>query len=114
MQAFIGWQVESYDYIPIGTEIKYKGQKVRVAKLELNQQKEELIYTYTLKFKKGLKTPYKINEKLQGTSLEAIVKKRRNNEAKVHFCINKTYEEKETNKWFSYTRPRTSNLGVVC
>ncbi|WP_297422725.1 hypothetical protein [Clostridium sp.] len=111
-QDFIGWQVESKEYIPLISEFTYDGQKVIVAKVEMKKVKEEIIYAYELKFYKGIKTIYQINSKLKGISLEGIVKKRRNNEMQLHFCINDSYEDIKSNKWFQYGR-EVSNFYVM-
>lgn len=103
-QNFIGWQVEANQYLPLGSQLIYEGQKVVVAKVEIKQVKGEFIYIYELKFLKGIKTIYQINPRLKGISLEGIVKNRRNNEMQLHFCINNSYEDAEGNKWFPYGR----------
>lgn len=111
-QDFIGWKVESKEYVPLGSQIGYAGQMVIVTKVELKQIKAEIIYIYELKLLKGIKTIYQINKKLKGMSLEGIVKNRRNNEMQLHFCINDSYEVVESNKWFKYGR-EVSNFYVM-
>ncbi|BCZ47340.1 hypothetical protein psyc5s11_34070 [Clostridium gelidum] len=103
-QNFIGWQVKSNEYIPFCSEIVYEGQRVFVSKVDMKIIKGEISYNYELKFLKGIKTIYQINSKLKGISLEGIVKKSRNNEMQLHFCINDSYDEAEGNKWFAYGR----------
>ncbi|NOW04348.1 hypothetical protein [Clostridium beijerinckii] len=103
-QNFIGWHVEGTEYISLGSQLTYKGQKVIVSRMEIQQIKGEFIYKYELKFLKGIKTVYKVNSKLKGVSLEGIVKNRKNNEMQLHLCINDEYENAEGNKWFHYGR----------
>ncbi|OOM78552.1 hypothetical protein CLPUN_19140 [Clostridium puniceum] len=103
-QDFVGWKAESKNYFSLGSEPTYNEKKIIVAKVEMKQMKGEIIFTYELKFLKGIKTIYKINSKLKGTSLEGIVKKCRNNEMQLHFCINDSYENIDSNKWFQYGR----------
>ncbi|AQR91915.1 hypothetical protein [Clostridium saccharobutylicum] len=103
-QNFIGWKVEGKEYISLGNQLAYEGQKVIVSKVEMKQKKGEFIYVYELKFLNGIKKIHQLNSKLKGVSLEGIVKNRRNNEIQVHFSINDEYEDVEGNKWFSYGR----------
>lgn len=103
-QSFIGWQVESKVYIPLGTEITYEGKKVCIAKVEMRSVHGEIIFNYELKFRKCIRTSYSYNHQLKGVSLEAIVKKRRDNEMQLHFCMNRTYEDDGANQWFQYAR----------
>jgi len=111
-QDFIGWKVESKEYISLGSELTYDGRNVIVARIEMKQLKSEIIYIYELKLLKGIRTIYKINSKLKGISLEGIVKNRRNNEMQLHFCINDSYENIESNKWFQYGR-EVSNFYIM-
>ncbi|AQR96126.1 hypothetical protein [Clostridium saccharoperbutylacetonicum] len=103
-QNFIGWKAIGNEYIPLCSEIIYEGQRVCVTKVDMEISNGEINYTYVLKFLKGIKTTYIINSKLKGISLEGIVKNRRNNEVQVHFCINDSYENVESNKWFFFGR----------
>ncbi|WP_315077917.1 hypothetical protein [uncultured Clostridium sp.] len=111
-QNFIGWKLDNKEYFPLGTEFTYYGQKVCVYKVEMKIKKGEIIYTYELKFLKGIITEYKINHKLKGASLEGIVKNVKNNEMQIHFCINDNYKDDASNKWFDYCR-ETSNFYVM-
>ena len=103
-QSFIGWKVESKVYVPLGMEITYDGKKICVAKVEMQSIRGEIIFYYELKFRKAIRTNYTFNNKLQGASLEAIVKKRKDNEMQLHFCVNKTYEANGADQWFQYGR----------
>ncbi len=111
-QHFIGWQVESKVYIPLGVEITYEGKKVCVAKVEMRSIQGEIIFHYELKFQKAIRTSYCYNTQLKGVSLEAIVKKRRDNEMQLHFCINEAYEVNAANQWFQYAR-EVSNFYIM-
>ncbi|GAA0077310.1 hypothetical protein UT300005_16880 [Clostridium sp. CTA-5] len=103
-QNFIGWRASGKEYIPLGTEVVYEGQRVCVVKVDMKIYNGEITYLYELKFLKGIITTYEINSKLKGISLEGMVKNRKNNEMQIHFCINDSYQDNKDNKWFYYGR----------
>lgn len=102
--SVIGWQVESRIYVPLGAQFIFEGKKVCVARFEMISRFGEIIFQYELKLPKAIRTTYAFNEKLKGVNLEAIVKKRRNNQMQLHFCMNEQYKASDTNQWFAYGR----------
>lgn len=103
-QNFIGWKISGNEYIPLCSEIIYERQRVCVARIDMEISNGEISYSYELKFLKGIKTTYMINPKLNGISLVGVVKNRRDNEMQLHFSINDSYEDAESNKWFYFGR----------
>ena len=104
VETFIGWRVLSRMYFSIGTVIYYEGKQMYITSLELESKQGEIAFQYELKLPQAILGPYQINHQLKGVSIEAIVKRRRNNEMQLHFCINDTYEPAEGNQWFEYAR----------
>ncbi|HEY8462938.1 MAG TPA: phage baseplate assembly protein V [Bacillota bacterium] len=107
--------VETGQYYPLGTPVKFKGVKLIISQSTAVLKNSTLIYEYQLCPADGLKQKPIYNRKIAGMSLKGKVIDISRDKVRVHLDIDKQ-QDKDTAWWFPYSSFYTAegNSGFYC
>lgn len=112
---FTYYSVETGQYYPLGTTVKFKGRQLVVAESIAELKKGSLFYEYHLCPIGGLKQKPLFNRQIVGASLQGKVIETAKNNVRVHLEVDQQ-QDKNTAWWFPYSSFYTAegNSGWYC
>lgn len=101
-QETIRFHVATKERLYLGEELLYGGTRVQVTACLCQSRRGELVQTYELSRRKGVRCPYQTNPEIYGMSIPAVIKERTGNQVRVHFSIDPVYKPGKDQKYFTY------------
>ena len=101
-QETVRWQIQSEKRLVLGEEVFLHDVRAIITSVQYYLEKGEILRRYEAGRKKGILCAYQTNPRIGGMSIPAIVKERKGNQIRVHFDIDKSYEARPKNTFFTY------------
>ena len=96
------WNVMVRFFLRMGETLTFNGFEAVVTAMRLHTEKGELVYSYVLARRAGIRREKEKNPGIFGMSIPATVMERSGNRIRVHFEIDPEYEASEKTKYFTY------------
>ena len=96
------WNVMVRFFLRMGETLTFNGIEAVVTAMRLHTEKGELVYSYVLARRAGIRREKEKNPGIFGMSIPATVMERSGNRIRVHFEIDPEYEASEKTKYFTY------------
>ena len=96
------WNVTVRSFLRMWETLTFNGIEVVVTAMRLHTEKGELVYSYVLARRAGIRREKEKNPGIFGMSIPATVMERSGNRIRVHFEIDPEYEASEKTKYFTY------------
>lgn len=110
LEDFVFYEVESYQYLNLGDQVKFRDKKLRVAKSTAVLHDSILKFTYLIAPEAGIRQNQILNEWLTGTAFEGKIIDRAKDKIKVHLEIGQEQPVEEA-CWIPYAGLRC-RLGI--
>lgn len=101
-QETLRWKVTARHDFCLAQRVRFRGISAIVTKIQYQTVGGELVRTYELSREKGVLCAPKKNPNIFGMSIPATVKKRSGNCVRVHFHIDREYDDSPNVKYFTY------------
>lgn len=95
------YEVKSNAYHEVGSNVTFKGKSWVVTRAQITNEQGMLSYQHVLVDRSAFQRKSKMNQRIQGVSLEGKVIRRANNMVQVHLDIDKGYDE-QSNWWLLF------------
>ncbi|MDR0266773.1 hypothetical protein [Paenibacillus sp.] len=105
---WISYRVTSNQYFQVGENVGFKRQIWVITESVITYEHGILQHEYVLVKRNALRRKSRLNQAIQGVSLEGRVLKRANNMVKVHLDIDDEHDD-QSNWWFPYS-PEGNNI----
>nr|WP_245251372.1 deaminase domain-containing protein [Paenibacillus turicensis] len=102
------YEVKSNNYHEVGSNVTFKGKSWVVTSAQITYEQGMLSYQHVLVDRSAFQRKSKMNQRIQGVSLEGKVVQRANNMVQVHLDIDNGFDE-QSNWWFPYS-PDGNNM----
>ena len=96
------WNVTVRFFLRMWETLTFNGFEAVVTAMRLHTEKGELVYSYVLARRAGIRREKEKNPGIFGMSIPATVMERSGNRIRVHFEIDPEYEASEKTKYFTY------------
>lgn len=101
-QEIMKWEVKTTHSFVLAQNVEFRDIRTIVTKIQYKTVEGELIRSYQLSRKKGVRSVPLQNEHISGMSIPATVKERSGNCLRVHFHIDREYDGSLNARYFTY------------
>ena len=96
------WKVKTRRFLRMWETLIFNGIEAIVTGMELHTNRGELVYSYELSRRAGIRREKEQNPRIYGMSIPATVMERSGNRVRVHLEVDPVYEASEHTKYFTY------------